>query len=1345
MNDSIESFRRLCRRRLGFDCLESRCMLAVGPLLWIGDNNLGLAGGIPDDFISRFEEPSSWEHTLRAIDTIYLTENSLRNVENGITDSVLQGTIAPVLNAHQVDVAINSGAATWLGYRAAMTGRTREQLLVGHFDYIERLQSLGLQVKHVSLQSVLSRRHRDHASWEDYPISDRIDDVAAYARLMRERFPEIRVGVIDALPTHGRDWRRIYSDLASKLESQQTSLSHVHLDAPVDLVGVSESSGYQLAWSELIQVQRFVQDDLGAKFGLLLTSTSGGATSAAQWRQDIFVRGMARYHEALGGDAAPQQQPDRIIVTAWHEEPRFSVPERLPNGTRADTLTGATVQISNFIRGNRGYSSNPLTDEVQQVFPISAVSSSIAAPEWNAGNAVFARGIVNASSVLERFQWKAAADDPSPWIVAQLPAALNLDRIRVWPLVHGGASEGVERMVVYVSDSGSGSPVDRTSSWHRVAESVVPAHSLDYVDLRFETISTRFVAVVLEGERTQRTRGLAALRLYSPNNNWNQNIGRIEIIPSNYPPYVQFHPAVHLSQSTSASPGVALNWAFQINAAPPFAPHNESAQSVRFEVLHEQPSVPISLFSRSPIVASNGVLTLFPAANAVGSTAIVIRATDHDNSPGFVSRSTLMTVSVHIHPVNDSPRLVPDQLGRGETFDADRAWEVTSQGIIRYTLREIGSHSTVGMNGNYFIPLRRLGGLSYDPIGLLDIFDTGRESEQGVGLGGQVLSLIDDFPRSTRLDGALTLGSQGGRPGVFYRPPRDINRLNGYDEFEFTVTDNGQSYLPGVDAFRLGSLVDDPKTIQGRVQLILNPVNSPPVFRGGSDVISGEGDGRSTFVRWARDVAAGPATALDEILGVPDAQPAIFPQELDFALNPVFAEWNTDFSDLFTVMPSLIIENGTATLGYETAPHANGVAVFDAMLIDSGPHNPSRGDINRSLPIRFTITVDPVNDPPQFIPGGEVLIGGSQAAYSALWATEVLPGPPAALDELAQQTVAFELIIPEQARHLFAVEGLPTLDSNGRLSFVPSAFAHGQASIGVVAVDSLGARSAPVELKITLVDNLDPPLAANGRVGTYRGDALEIDLLALVAPTVAGLDFESIEITSLPNKGELLAVHDGLFRYIAGTSSSGDDSFTYRISDVQGRLSNLATITIAVVTSPLQNPLRYGDVNNDGEVAPLDALMILNRIGHARREGVSGAIPAELFVDISPRHFYDIDANRFLEPLDALLVLNRISWENRQVAGEQAVAFSQEIRSLSSPENTDESKKSPQLLLMQRHDCHYEIPESKTSIIKLIDDFMENATGLASGKSNEWSCLIDESLHLLASEALAISTITDST
>ncbi len=89
----------------------------------------------------------------------------------------------------------------------------------------------------------------------------------------------------------------------------------------------------------------------------------------------------------------------------------------------------------------------------------------------------------------------------------------------------------------------------------------------------------------------------------------------------------------------------------------------------------------------------------------------------------------------------------------------------------------------------------------------------------------------------------------------------------------------------------------------------------------------------------------------------------------------------------------------------------------------------------------------------------------------------------------------------------------------------------------------------------------------------------------------------------------------------------------------------MATVSLQVVGSTLQNPQNFTDVNASGQTTPIDALLVINRISRARREGVTGPVVV-LPTDQGP-NFFDADGNGLITPNDALRVINQIARDNR--------------------------------------------------------------------------------------------------
>jgi len=87
---------------------------------------------------------------------------------------------------------------------------------------------------------------------------------------------------------------------------------------------------------------------------------------------------------------------------------------------------------------------------------------------------------------------------------------------------------------------------------------------------------------------------------------------------------------------------------------------------------------------------------------------------------------------------------------------------------------------------------------------------------------------------------------------------------------------------------------------------------------------------------------------------------------------------------------------------------------------------------------------------------------------------------------------------------------------------------------------------------------------------------------------------------------------------------------------------------IATISSTwLQNPDNAMDVNGDGQITPMDALIGINFLNQADRSSssiVSGELP------LSPERFYDVNGDGRVTALDSLLVINKLGSKSIQQA-----------------------------------------------------------------------------------------------
>lgn len=109
-----------------------------------------------------------------------------------------------------------------------------------------------------------------------------------------------------------------------------------------------------------------------------------------------------------------------------------------------------------------------------------------------------------------------------------------------------------------------------------------------------------------------------------------------------------------------------------------------------------------------------------------------------------------------------------------------------------------------------------------------------------------------------------------------------------------------------------------------------------------------------------------------------------------------------------------------------------------------------------------------------------------------------------------------------------------------------------------------------------------------------------------------------------------------------------DESFETSEKDMKVELlaarDQNAVVRITVPGSPAvylwQNPRNRFDVNGDGQVTPLDALLIINHLSRTKNNSLEKP-------RLSPGNYLDVSGEGQVTPLDALQVINQLSRQNR--------------------------------------------------------------------------------------------------
>lgn len=276
--------------------------------LWVQDNNMGRAGGLPPDFQAMFTtRRDAWAEARRFIGVYQLRSTSLRDPANDLSDAFLRDAFLPVLDAANIALALNV-----VGAMGVTCAAGKETTMAAEIAQIERIGRLGGRVAYLSLQSVLSKPTDVCPGYgRDTGYDRRIADIVHYAGALTDRFPGIRIGLVDAMVAKGWDYAPIYRQLVAGLHAKNLALAFIHLDFPAE----TASPG----WTNALAAQRVIRDELGLRFGLLYTSNSAGLVSDEVFYRAVMAAG--REFHAAGG------RPDDAVVTSWHPHPARDLPE----------------------------------------------------------------------------------------------------------------------------------------------------------------------------------------------------------------------------------------------------------------------------------------------------------------------------------------------------------------------------------------------------------------------------------------------------------------------------------------------------------------------------------------------------------------------------------------------------------------------------------------------------------------------------------------------------------------------------------------------------------------------------------------------------------------------------------------------------------------------------------------------------------------------------------------------------------------------------------------------------------------------------------------------------------
>lgn len=210
------------------------------------------------------------------------------------------------------------------------------------------------------------------------------------------------------------------------------------------------------------------------------------------------------------------------------------------------------------------------------------------------------------------------------------------------------------------------------------------------------------------------------------------------------------------------------------------------------------------------------------------------------------------------------------------------------------------------------------------------------------------------------------------------------------------------------------------------------------------------------------------------------------------------------------------------------------------------------------------------------------------------------------------------------------------LNDDGTFTYTPQDGSVRMDSFTYQAFDGEGVSN---QVTVTIILNA-PPVANDDEVISEVDVPATIDVLANDVDPENMLIADSLVLESDPTHGSAVIVN-GVVEYTPDAGYEGPDSFTYSVADEYGVRSNVATVAIDMVPDlfPWQNGVNMFDVNGNGRVSPVDALLViyhLNNIG-------SGPLPVPPTAELTPPPYVDVSGDNEISPIDALMVISYLN------------------------------------------------------------------------------------------------------
>ncbi len=570
---------------------------------------------------------------------------------------------------------------------------------------------------------------------------------------------------------------------------------------------------------------------------------------------------------------------------------------------------------------------------------------------------------------------------------------------------------------------------------------------------------------------------------------------------------------------------------------------------------------------------ADGSFSYTPNANFNGSDSFTYRADDGD------AQSATATVTIAVTAVNDAPSFdsLADQtvaedagaqsvagfLANASAGPADEAGQTLSLQVSNdnAALFSVAPAINLGTGQLTYTSAQDANGVAHVTVTLGDSGGTANggvdsftraftitvtavnDPPRFVTVPDDIAAVLEDSttgPLQVELDDVegdtVTLLRASGNQALF--PNANVALAgSGYHRtltFTTAVDQNSAIVDPDFTEITLTAVDSAGGTAQATLRIgQVTPVDDAPRFTIAAPAVTSDEDaGPRTVSGFASGASVGAATASDE-LGTQTLQS--------------YEVTQTGGTLAFTSAPQINVANGA--LSYETAANANGTAMFQAVLIDSG--SGTAPNVNRSAPRSFSITVANVNDAP---------VAQADAYTTDEDVALTIPASGVLGNDTDVDGDTLTAVVGAQPAH-----GTLALNANGGFVYTPAADYNGADSFTYQASDG-AAQSSAVTVSLTINAVNDAPTTT---VDSYS--VAEDGDLTIAAPGVLGNDSD-VEGSSLsaiqvsgPTHGTLSLASDGGFHYTPAANYHGADAFAYRASDGTAQ-SVLTTVSLDVTS-----------------------------------------------------------------------------------------------------------------------------------------------------------------------------------